>query len=227
MLGCLLRPCGSHIVGDTQVAIPCDTDPTRSGIGTKGSPVCLITYAPDLLQNTDSSLHWFHGREQRPRIQKLEQLQGPWKNQDSEQKERTASSEKDWRRELMRPAVRRCGDAAICLACHQRHHQCLWTSSPWLNLYCLAPFSKWAWLGHKPRGLKITNIFQVSHWLPECLSPKNYGDKAYKALTWCKGLFCFHVLKHLLPVPNEALPLLLCPPQCSSPVSARPTIVSM
>lgn len=74
----------------------------------------------------------------------------------------------------------------------------------------------------KVRGLKITNINQVSHQLPECLSSKNCGDKAYKALTWCKGPFCFHVPKHLLLVTNEPLPLLLCPPKCSSLISAHP-----
>lgn len=59
---------------------------------------------------------------------------------------------------------------------------------PWLNLFCLVSFSSRACLGHKTHGLKITNIYQAAHRVPEYLSSKNWGEIRYtKAQLGAKG----------------------------------------
>lgn len=204
MLGCLLCPCGSHIVGDTQVATPCDAD-SLFPPWSRPNQVRHRSKRQFSLPNNLFLSTLILSRRAKTKDLDTEAAIGSMK-----EARLRAVREREWRRELMSTAIR------STISAHEL---------PFLSkLVLFSSLFKMSLTWTKVRGLKITNINQVSHQLPECLSSKNCGDNAYKALTCCKGPFCFHVPKHLLLVTNEPLPLLLCPPKCSSLISAHPTM---
>ena len=212
MLGCQLCPCGSHIVGDTQVATPCDTD-SLFPPWSRPNQVRHRSKRQFSLPNNLFLSTLILSRRAKTKDLDTQAAIGSMKEARLRAKEGVASSRKGMERELMSTAIRSTISA----------HELSFLS----KLVLFSSLFKISLTRTKVHGLKITNINQVSHQLPECRSSQNCGDKAYKALTWCKGPFCFHVPKHLLLVTNEPLPLLLCPPKCSSLISAHPTMFSM